>query len=144
MGWKTPEARRDWFRRNPDKNREYSKRYREKRQMAGYVRQIDPKDRARWHRRTAYNLQDDAYQKLLELQENRCAICEEEFGDRIPNVDHDHRTNQVRGLVCSRCNTGLAFVENMKFMIAADDYLDNPPFNQVNVSSEPETVGTSY
>jgi hypothetical protein len=40
--------------------------------------------------------------KLLE-QENKCAICEEIF-IKTPHIDHDHVTNQFRGLLCRACN----------------------------------------
>lgn len=45
-------------------------------------------------------------QKLYEKQEGRCAVCkkhESEFKIRL-SVDHNHKTGQVRGLLCYRCN----------------------------------------
>lgn len=41
------------------------------------------------------------------IQENRCAICGEPPGRYSLNVDHDHATGRVRGLLCARCNQAL-------------------------------------
>lgn len=47
---------------------------------------------------------------------------------RILNKDHDHSTGQWRGLLCSRCNTGLGvFRDNPAILRAAAEYLENPP-----------------
>lgn len=46
------------------------------------------------------------YNELLEKQNNRCAICdrhESEFKVRLC-VDHNHVTNEIRGLLCTYCN----------------------------------------
>lgn len=53
-------------------------------------------------RRYGMTLED--YQKLLTKQDEKCAICKNE-GKLV--VDHDHTTGIVRGLLCSKCNTGL-------------------------------------
>lgn len=63
-----------------------------------------------------YGLSLSCYENLLEQQQHKCKIC----GINAENapasgyakegvlcVDHDHITNKVRGLLCSRCNTGL-------------------------------------
>ena len=52
------------------------------------------------------------YEKLLKRQRGRCAICRQpERLKRRLAVDHNHRTNQVRGLLCFSCNTALARFE---------------------------------
>lgn len=78
-----------------------------------------------------YNLTIDCYNKLVDLQGNKCAICgtTEPKGTSTLNrwyVDHNHVTNEVRGLLCSPCNTGLGnFYDNPDRLRAAADYLDS-------------------
>lgn len=50
-----------------------------------------------------------------------CEIC----GDYGPLVlDHDHKTGQVRGLLCHKCNIGLGqFEDNIELMSNAVDYI---------------------
>lgn len=46
------------------------------------------------------------YAALLEGQSGVCAICGNppKEGGRALHVDHDHRTGEVRGLLCHYCN----------------------------------------
>lgn len=63
--------------------------------------------------------------KLILMSEGRCDICLEQFKNTAQhlNVDHDHETGIVRGLLCSRCNGMLAGLEDKKFCIKATLYL---------------------
>ena len=50
--------------------------------------------------------------QLLILQAGKCAICEIKFGLYVPSIlDHDHRTDEVRGLLCQFCNVSLGRME---------------------------------
>lgn len=43
-------------------------------------------------------------------------------------VDHNKTTGEIRGLICSSCNQGLAyFSESLDAIEAAIQYLKNPP-----------------
>ena len=63
-----------------------------------------------------FNLTIEDYDCLLNLQNGVCAICGQE--ESIPNkrlaVDHDHKTGEVRGLLCTSCNTKLGWYEKQK------------------------------
>lgn len=57
---------------------------------------------------TTYGIPYEEYEKLLEQQEGKCAICKRE--EKLV-VDHDHDTGQVRGLLCNRCNICIHIVD---------------------------------
>lgn len=58
---------------------------------------------------------------MLIEQDGLCAVCYEK---PATSVDHDHKTGQVRGLLCRNCNTGLGmFGDNPELMLAASAYI---------------------
>lgn len=62
---------------------------------------------------------------MMAEQGGVCWICSSDFGGRELYVDHCHETGAVRGLLCSRCNTGLSFVErNRDRLDVVLQYLD--------------------
>lgn len=65
--------------------------------------------------------------QLREEQANRCAICgvaEEEAPKGRLYADHDHETQQIRGLLCGQCNSGLGmFKDDPNVLIIAIEYL---------------------
>lgn len=68
----------------------------------------------------------EQYDALVEEQLGFCAICHRNPGPRGLDVDHDHRTGEVRGLLCSRCNTGLGlFADLPLFLYRAAAYLED-------------------
>jgi len=53
-----------------------------------------------------YGITLEQYNNLLEKQDYKCAIClkpQKEEKRRFA-VDHDHVTNEIRGLLCNYCN----------------------------------------
>jgi hypothetical protein len=50
---------------------------------------------------------DELYFEMLERQSGHCALCPATPKTRRLHVDHDHKTKQVRGLLCMRCNRAL-------------------------------------
>ena len=65
------------------------------------------------------------YIKLFQSQDGCCAICGKRNRDPKKKlaVDHDHKTNTARGLLCINCNLKLGVLEDEKFNIGARDYL---------------------
>ena len=51
-----------------------------------------------------YGITSADYEKILKSQGGRCAICGRLPRTRRLNVDHDHKTGKVRGLLCYTCN----------------------------------------
>lgn len=61
------------------------------------------------HYMKKYGITRDDYDEMLQDQGHSCAICgihQDNYGRRL-SVDHCHKTNKVRGLLCSACNTGI-------------------------------------
>jgi len=58
-------------------------------------------------------LGQDEYMRLMEKCEKKCWICGEEGPVyRELSVDHDHKTGNLRGLLCGKCNTGLGYFKD--------------------------------
>jgi hypothetical protein len=68
------------------------------------------------------------YQKMFKEQNGTCLICNKEQkvnGKKHLFIDHDHKTEQVRGLLCNYCNSLLGFCfENKNILKDAITYLD--------------------
>ena len=66
------------------------------------------------------------YNEHFKLQEGKCAICgTTKYTNKDWCADHDHATNQPRGLLCGRCNAGLGyFKDNPEYLQSAINYLD--------------------
>lgn len=67
--------------------------------------------------RCRYGITAEEYDRMLELQNNGCAICGKETaynnGTKRLHVDHCHETGDIRGLLCSQCNTTLGHLEKL-------------------------------
>lgn len=83
-----------------------------------------------WHTKLkAFGLTEADYLARLAEQGGVCAICKgppvgrgKESG--LFCIDHDHATNAFRGLLCSKCNTGIGqFNDDERRLSAAIDYL---------------------
>lgn len=81
-----------------------------------------------YHLRKYYGISSAQYDKILAAQAARCAIC----GSVDPfdrwgrfHVDHNHATGEVRGLLCSNCNTGIGKLkDDTDLLRAAINYLE--------------------
>ena len=87
-------------------------------------------DKPKWQqekRLRTYGLTEEGYQKLLKDQDYRCAICRDDDPKHKTGqwqVDHDHRTGLIRGLLCSPCNLSLGgFRDNPDIVQSAFNYL---------------------
>jgi hypothetical protein len=58
----------------------------------------------RYHLRQRFGLEPDDVERIIEEQDGVCAVCKK----RPPTqVDHDHHTGVVRGILCDGCNGGI-------------------------------------
>ncbi|MFD6149388.1 endonuclease domain-containing protein [Streptomyces sp. NPDC060243] len=71
-----------------------------------------------------YGMTMDEYNHRRWEQGSRCAICGEKPEERLC-VDHDHKTNAIRDLLCARCNHALGNArEDPAVLRAMADYLE--------------------
>lgn len=74
-----------------------------------------------------YGITLEQYYELLQKQNNCCAICNvDKPSERTKYfaVDHCHATGKVRGLLCTKCNRGLGFFNDVPERLqAAVNYL---------------------
>jgi Recombination endonuclease VII len=62
--------------------------------------------------------------RLLAQQFGKCAICDRPI-DTLANIDHDHLTGEIRGLLCGRCNKAIGwFGDDPELLGRAMVYLD--------------------
>ncbi len=74
-----------------------------------------------------YGLTLSDYQTILDEQGGGCAICgaTTNANGRRLSVDHNHETGQIRGVLCSNCNTGIGHLRDSRdILLAAIAYLD--------------------
>ena len=68
-----------------------------------------------WHLKRKYNLSVEQRKDLEDRQNGKCAVCGI-LGKNTPKglvVDHDHKTNKIRGLLCNVCNSHIVHVVEM-------------------------------
>jgi len=104
--------------------RVYSPESKEKRKKYAKKYAIENKDKLKdYHLKYRYGLSLEKYNEKLSSQDNLCSICNKDLKGR-KHLDHNHETGQVRGILCSGCNTGLGmFLEDKKSLERAIEYL---------------------
>ena len=116
---------KDWIKNNKDKVRVSARKY--------YMNNIDTlriKERA--HRiKHSYGITPDQYEKILQLQHGVCKICgKPPLHGKNLSIDHCHKTGEIRGLLCQKCNTALGhFNDDPILLDRAAEYLSNKDSN---------------
>lgn len=85
-----------------------------------------------WNLSKRFGLTVEDYDALLASQGGACACCGGVETHKYPSgkvkslsVDHDHQTEQVRGLLCVKCNRAIGYFDDSpQRMRRAADYLD--------------------
>lgn len=120
--------RRAWRVANKEKTRARSRAYYEtnKERLLTTTEEQRVLTAGYWLQRK-YGITLAEYDDMLESQAGGCAICgatPEENGKRLC-VDHDHETDEVRGLLCNGCNVGLGrFLDNPALLRSAANYVE--------------------
>jgi hypothetical protein len=74
-----------------------------------------------YHLRRRYGITSEHFDQMFTEQDGLCAVCREAPAEQ---VDHDHGTNRVRGLLCFNCNGALGqFRDRPDLMLRAIAYL---------------------
>lgn len=72
------------------------------------------------------------YDDLLAFQGGGCAICGKPPGARRHAMDHDHKTMELRGILCTHCNRMLTSRLTIWWLWKAYHYLNRTPFEAFN------------
>jgi len=102
-----------WKRDNPERYRATQREYVESGKKSVSSRKS--------HLKRKYGLTLEAFDALLASQGGGCAVCGRADAD---NVDHDHITGRVRGILCFNCNVAIGHVaEDEDRLVALMTYL---------------------
>lgn len=66
----------------------------------------------------------EQYDQMLKDQDDKCAICGKKPTERYLSIDHDHKTDKIRGLLCDSCNLLLGHANDDPVILGKSiDYL---------------------
>ena len=106
---------------------EYNKHPQTKDRLRTDCKQCQAKANADLNLKRNYGITLEDYDRMLEEQEGKCKIC----GTTEPNgkgrfhVDHNHDTQEVRGLLCHNCNRGIGYLrDDVSIILKALEYLN--------------------
>jgi hypothetical protein len=106
------------LKRKPIKNKKMCKKCTD-------MRKLSDKQKLR-KRCLSYGITEDDYKEIFDRQNGLCFICERPPNGRWDNlvIDHCHKTEKVRGLLCGSCNKSLGcFLDNKNILRNAILYL---------------------
>ena len=82
------------------------------------------------HIRKTYGITLDKLREMLIKQNYRCTICGRYFDEikklshKHINIDHDHKTGKIRGVLCASCNRMIGFgFDNPFIFVSAIKYV---------------------
>jgi len=111
--------RREQYLKHYEKEKLSNKKYREKnreliREKQKKFNKENPIKRKNSMLKYHYGITLDDYNKMFKQQNGKCAICKRHQNNltRTLCVDHDHKTNKIRALLCVTCNTDVSVIEN--------------------------------
>lgn len=125
-------VKRNWYLKNKSRVRDKAKSYYQEnkesiRKSNANYRKKNKQSIANTKRKSKYGIESHEYERLYTIQNGLCAICLVRAKDsrgRELNVDHDHTTGKVRGLLCSSCNMGIGMLlDDYQNLMRAAAYL---------------------
>lgn len=103
-----------WRDAHKEEKRESDKRYRAR---------VPRPNRSVYHRERRYGITRDEFVAKFKAQAGRCEVCKRLFTYDQVCVDHSHDTEEVRGLLCNKCNLIVGVAENGELLGEALRYL---------------------
>ena len=81
--------------------------------------------RKNWNLKKTFGITIKDYYVMFNKQDKVCAICHQSKVKKMLSVDHCHKTNKIRGLLCDKCNymIGLAN-DDINILKSAIKYLE--------------------
>jgi Recombination endonuclease VII len=77
--------------------------------------------------RTRYNITLDEVKEMLIRQNGQCAVCPTPLTELNGQVDHNHKTSVVRGILCNYCNWAAGLLKDDPIYCRnLANYLENP------------------
>ena len=78
-----------------------------------------------YYKKIRYGLNKENINFFIKKQNNKCAICKEQFKNSNIHIDHCHKNKTVRGLLCPACNVGLGQIhDNIDLLLNCINYLE--------------------
>jgi hypothetical protein len=102
------EASGRYYHNHPEKVKEQNRRY----EAEHKERMIELRRLGQLRRK--YGITSEEFNSLASKQNGACAVCKTSFRVTKPNVDHDHVTGRVRGLLCDGCNWAVGAFESRR------------------------------
>lgn len=68
---------------------------------------MDKREKQRWYNiKRKFGITKEQYQQLYRRQKGKCYVCQHHSREfpRALAVDHNHKTGEIRGLLCTYCN----------------------------------------
>ena len=104
----------EWRTKNPEKYRQYLRK---------------------GHLKHAYGITVADWERMRDEQNGTCAICNGSGGEYGLVVDHDHKSDRVRALLCQACNSAIGSLrESPDLCLKAAEYLQRHSSNVAEVS----------
>lgn len=93
-----------------------------------------------------YGIGIEQYEAILDSQDSKCALCgsADPKGRGTFHVDHNHRTGELRGLLCTNCNMMLGLAEDDQGLLRrAIEYLQSysPSVSRDTAAREARVAG---
>ena len=100
-------------------NEDSKKRYKPKPKKIKIIKSVEEIKLAAKKRMLKYRY-GITYDEYIKMYNGKCDMCKKDFelgGYKGLFVDHNHDTNEVRGLLCRNCNTAIGLIYESKHII---------------------------